>query len=132
MDNAPTEAPSPAPAEPSVETPITNEPAPAQAPDMHGFTSDELAKIRTFFDNNGGFNGIKEKISRPTSTIPEAQPQQNPTSQPQYQQPEPQEQPTYTPPSGSITPQEFLAQQYFQSLSQDPKIFLDKSLLETY
>lgn len=108
-----------APTTPNTE-PASAPAEPTAAPDMHGFTSDELAKIRTFFDNNGGFSGIKEKISRPSTTTPEAQ-YQNPTSQPQYQQPEPQSQPAYQPPQGSITAQEFLAQQYFQSLSQDPK-----------
>lgn len=125
MDNVPAEAPTSAP-EASVATPNTNqEPAqaPAQpAPDMHGFTSDELGKIRTFLDNNGGFDTIKAKISDPNYGR-QAQPQEtNPTSQPQSQpQPEAQAQPVYKAPEGSITAQEFLAQQYFQGLSKDPK-----------
>ena len=124
MEETPT-APS-APIEaPSVETPTNNiaapAPAPASVPDMHGFTSDELAKIRTFFDNNGGFSGIKDKITRPASMqqAPEM-PQMQQMQQMQPQQYQPQQQP-YTPPQGSITANEFLAQQYFLALSQDPK-----------
>lgn len=118
MENTPTEVPAAAPAAESVTpTPNTN-PTPAPAPDMHGFTSEDLAGMRTFIDNNGGWDRIKSRISNPEPAQP-----QNPTSQPQAQPVEPQQpqQPAYTPPQGSITPQEFLAQQYFQGLSRDPK-----------
>ena len=115
------EAPAPAPTGESEATPTTNtEPAQASAPDMHGFTSEELADIRKFFDANGSFEKIKSKISNPQPAPvlqPEAQPVNEPTSQPQAQPVEPQ----YKAPEGSITPQEFLAQQYFQGLSRDPK-----------
>lgn len=122
MDNAPTEAP--APAGESVETPINTNQEPAQAPatpDMHGFTSEDLAGMRTFIDNNGGWDKIKSRISNPEPVQP-----QNPASQPQaqpveQQMPQQPQQPVYTPPQGSITAQEFLAQQYFQGLSRDPK-----------
>lgn len=125
MDNAP-EAPAPAPTGESVATPNTNpEPVAApQMPDMHGFTSEDLAGMRTFIDNNGGWNAIKSKISNPQpvqQTAPEAY--QNPTSQPQYQQsyqPQPQ-QPVYKVPEGAITAEEFLAEQYFKSLSGEEK-----------
>lgn len=130
MDNAPAEAPAPAPTGESVATPNTNtnteQVVAPKAPDMHGFTSEDLAGMRTFIDNNGGWDKIKSRISNPQpTTVPEAQPQ-NPTSQPQYQpqqqmQPQPQMQQAYRPPQGSITAQEFLAQQYFQGLSHDPK-----------
>ena len=47
---------------------------------------------------------------------------QNPTSQPQYQQPyQPQPRPQYQAPQGSITAEEFLAEQYFKSLSGEEK-----------
>lgn len=102
-------------------TPTNTEPAAAAAPapDMHGFTSEELAGMRTFIDNNGGWDKIKSRISNPEpapAQTPEAQPKNEPTSQPQAQT-----EPKYTPPQGSITAQEFLAQQYFQGLSRDPK-----------
>ena len=134
MDNAPTEAPAEAPKAPESEAPqTTNEPAQAQAqaPEMYGFTSEQLAEMKKFYDANGGFDKVKSRISNPQQF--EQQPQQQqmqqtqqqnygpqtqqqPTSQQQYQQQEP-----YRPPQGSITPEEFLAQQYFQGLSHDPK-----------
>lgn len=121
MADTPNEAPAEAPKAPeSVETPInTNqEPAqaPAQAPDMHGFTSEDLAGMRTFIDNNGGWDKIKSRISNP-----EPAQSQNPTSQPQAQPVEPQtpQQPTYTPPQGSITRAEYEAKRYAADLASE-------------
>lgn len=127
MENTPT-APTEAPQAPaSVETPITNEPAHAPeqpAVDLHGFSQDDLAGMRRFIDNNGGWDAIKQKISAPKSTQPEyqvnMQEQEQMQRMQQAQQPQPQPQ-TYRPPQGAITPEEFLAQQYFQGLSHDPK-----------
>lgn len=132
MENNPNEAPAEAPKAPESEAPqTTNEPAQAQtqAPDMYGFTSEQLAEMKKFYDANGGFDKVKSRISNPQQF--EQQPQQlqmqqqgygsqmqQPTSQ-QYQQYQQQE--PYRPPQGSITPEEFLAQQYFQGLSRDPK-----------
>ena len=125
MDNAPTEAPAPAPTGESVVTPNINtntEPAKAPEPnsvDLHGFTPEDLAGMRTFIDNNGGWDKIKSRISNPQPAQAQEQPQEQ---QPQYQQPQYQQpQPQYRPPEGAITPQEFLAQQYFQGLSRDPR-----------
>lgn len=123
MDNAP-EAPAPAPTGESVATPNTNpEPAAApQMPDMHGFTPEDLAGMRVFIDNNGGWNAIKSKISNPQpaqQTVPEAY--QNPTPQPQYQPYQQPQQAQYRPPEGAITAEEFLAEQYFKSLSGEEK-----------
>lgn len=127
MDNAP-EAPAAMPAE-SEATPITNPtPAPAEspapAPDMHGFTSDQLADIDKFFKANGGFDAIKSKISNPQ---PIQQPSPEPV-RPQWEQPNPMQrqqqqyqEPMYRAPEGSITAQEFLAQQYFQALAGEEK-----------
>ena len=121
MENNPT-APAEAPKAPeSVETPTTNTETTAapQAPDMHGFTSEQLADMKKFFDNNGGFDAIKSKISNPqTVQAPEAQ-KTEPTSQPQAQPVE--QQPVYRTPEGSITAQEFMAKQYFQSLASEEK-----------
>lgn len=121
MENNPT-APAEASKAPESEaTPTTNEQAPAsEAPDMHGFTSDQLADMKKFFDANGGFDKIKSKISNPQPAPQTTEAQvQNPTSQPQA--PAEPQQPAYKAPEGSITAQEFLAQQYFQGLSRDPK-----------
>ena len=118
------EAPAEAPQAPeSVATPNTNpEPAEApQMPDMHGFTSEQLADMKKFFDNNGGFDAIKSKISNPQPAQPAPEAPQNPTSQPQSTQPAPSEQSSYKAPEGSITPEEFLAKQYFNSLSLEEK-----------
>lgn len=126
MENQP-EAPAAAPAAESVATPNTNPtPAetPAAAPDMHGFTSEQLAEMRKFYDNNGGWEKVKSRISNPEpihkiDQTPTQAVDQTPTQvvQPQAQP----EQPAYRAPEGSITAQEFLAQQYFSSLANDPK-----------
>lgn len=116
MENSP-EAPAEAPVAPESEATPTTNPEPAQAPDMHGFTSEQLADIDKFFKANGGFDAIKSKISNPAPAPEPAKPTE-PTSQPQAQ---PVEQPVYKAPEGSITAQEFLAQQYFQALAHDPK-----------
>ena len=131
MENAP-EAPAAAPAAESEATPNTNptpaasaaSAAPAAAPDMHGFTSEQLAEMRKFYDANGGFDKVKAKISNPTP----AQPQQ-PNLDATYAMKKeedmlkaPQtEQPKYQAPVGSITREEFLAQQYFGTLSREEK-----------
>ena len=131
MNNAP-EAPAAMPAE-SEATPITNPtPAPAEspapAPDMHGFTSDQLADIDKFFKANGGFDAIKSKISNPQPIQqPSPEPvkpqweQQNPMQQQQQYQQQQYQEPMYRAPEGSITAQEFLAQQYFQALASEEK-----------
>ena len=120
MENAP-EAPAAAPAE-SEATPNTNpEPQAPAAPDMHGFTSDQLAEMQKFFAANGGFDKIKSRISNPEPKV-----EQNvlntpaPRVEEQPQQPR-YEQPAYRAPAGSITAEEFLAKQYFGSLAQEEK-----------
>lgn len=120
MENNPT-APAEAPKAPeSVETPTNTNIEPAQAPDMHGFTSEQLADMKKFFDNNGGFDAIKSKISNPQPASAPAPVEQS--KEPVVQQAQPQvQEPVYKAPEGSITAQEFLAQQYFQSLSKEEK-----------
>lgn len=117
---APAEAPK---APESVADNSTNtNPAPAQVPDMHGFTSEQLADMKKFFDNNGGFDGVKAKISNPTrpaeapAQVAEPQKQEEPTSHTQAQ---PVEAPKT--PKGAITRDEWLAKEYFKSLSTEEK-----------
>ena len=121
--DAPAEAPK---ASESEQTPTqTNEqtqaPEQSQAPDMHGFTSEQLAEMKKFYDANGGFEKVKSKISNPekapeaTQTASEPQKAEEPTSQSQ----EPSE--AYKTPRGAITAQEFLAEQYFKSLAGEEK-----------
>lgn len=123
MDNAPAEAPAPAPTGESVATPNTNVETTAapQTPDMHGFTSEQLADMKRFFDNNGGFDGVKAKISNPQpAPAPEAQTKEsNPTSQPQSQPQQPEQ--AYVPPKGAVTQDELMAQYYFEMLSKRPE-----------
>ena len=119
---APAEAPK---APESVADNSTNtNPEPAQAPDMHGFTSEQLADMKKFFDNNGGFDGVKAKISNPEKVAEKpaektadepAQKTEEPTSHTQESKPE------YKTPQGAITAQEFLAEQYFKSLAGEEK-----------
>lgn len=120
---APAEAPT---APESVADNSTNtNPAPAQAPDMHGFTSEQLADMKKFFDNNGGFDGVKAKISNPEKSVekpvensqPQPQKQEEPTSHTQ----EPAQTQAPQTPQGAITAQEFLAKQYFKSLAGEEK-----------
>lgn len=125
MDNTPNEAPAAAPAAESVATPNTNEntsQAPAM-PDMHGFTSEQLADMKKFFDNNGGFDKIKARISNPEPKPVEqpAQPvqQQAPVQPQQPQQPQQFQQPK--PAEGSMSVNEYIAKQYFEGFSRDPK-----------
>ena len=122
MENTPNEAPAAAPAAESVATPNTNPvstPAPA-APDMHGFTSEQLAEMRKFYDNNGGFEKVKARISNPGPKV-EQNVLNTPAPNDMPQQPQPQVQtPAYQAPLGSITRDEFVAQEYAQALSRDP------------
>lgn len=118
---APAEAPQ-APesvADTSINTNTQPAPAPAPAPDMHGFTSEELAKMRTFFDNSGGFEAVKSKISNP-QPVTEAQPSQ---AQPQQQIQQSVQEPLHSsvPPKGYASLQELSVERYFKDLAADPK-----------
>ena len=114
MENTP-EAAGAAPAPQTEATPTNSNPEPAQAPDMHGFTSEQLADMQKFFQANGGYDKVKSRISNPTPAPVQEQKPVEPT------QPVAPAQPAYKAPAGSITPQEFLAQQYFGALSHEEK-----------
>lgn len=121
--DAPAEAPK-APESEQTPTLTTNqEQAPEQkAPDMHGFTSEQLAEMRKFYDANGGFEKVKSKISNPEKPAerPAEGPEkkEEPTSHTDEQK-SVQESPKT--PQGAITAQEFLARQYFKSLAGEEK-----------
>ena len=126
MENTP-EAAGAAQAPQTEATPITNS-APSQAqvqtsasatPDMHGFTSDQLADMKKFFEANGGFDKIKAKISNPAPKV-EQNVLNTPAPNVNSQQPVQAQQPSYQAPVGSITREEFLAQEYAQTLARDP------------
>lgn len=123
MADTPNEAPA-APAE-SVATPNTNPTQPQDTqtqapsqPDMHGFTSEQLADMKKFFDNNGGFDAIKSKISNPAPAPAPAEEQKpvepaQPVSAPQ--------EPEYKAPAGSITRDEYFTKRYFLDLAGEEK-----------
>lgn len=118
MENSP-EAPV-APEVKSEATPNTNpEPAKAQeapaAPDMHGFTSEQLADMQKFFQANGGYEKVKSKISNPTPAPAEEQKTAEPEKPALPQEPE------YKAPAGSITRDEYFTKRYFLDLAGEEK-----------
>lgn len=121
----PTDAPAEAPKAPESETPQnTNEPSKAEAPDMHGFTSEQLAEMKKFYDANGGFEKVKSRISNPESAQKPAEASQSSSEPQKAEEPtshtEGAPEPLKTP-QGAITAQEFLAEQYFKSLAGEEK-----------
>jgi len=120
MADTPNEAPA-APAE-SVATPNTNPTQPQDAqpqapsqPDMHGFTSEQLADMKKFFDNNGGFDAIKSKISNPAPAQEPAKPvEQKPAEPAQLAE---QKQPEFKAPAGAINQNEYFVKRYFMDLA---------------
>lgn len=118
MDSTPNEAPAAAQAAESVATPNTNEntvQAPAM-PDMHGFTSEELAEMRTFYDNNGGFNRVKARISNPEPKASE-QPVQAQAQTPIQQQPVAQPQQPMRTPDGMLSRNDLIMRGYYERLA---------------
>lgn len=132
MADAPNEAAAPAPAGETVATPTNTNTEPVKAPevnsvDLHGFTQEDLAGMRTFIDNNGGWDRIKSRISNPEKSIdraaentqPEPQEKEEPTSHTQAQ---PVEQQTQQPlPKGARTNEDLMAEYYFRTLSEKPE-----------
>ena len=118
MDNTPNEAPAAAQAVESVATPNTNEntaQAPAM-PDMHGFTSEELAEMRKFYDNNGGFEKVKARISNPEPKSLE-QTAQAQTQASVQQQPVAQSQQPMRTPDGMLSRNDLLMRGYYERLA---------------
>ena len=118
MDSTPNEAPAAAQAAESVATPNTNEntsQAPAM-PDMHGFTSEELAEMRKFYDNNGGFEKVKARISNPEPKTPE-QPVQAQAQAPVQQQPVAQPQQPMRTPDGMLSRNDLIMRGYYERLA---------------
>lgn len=126
MENNPEAAPQGTEAAPQT---AATEPVKNEAPEINaeqvaryfGTDTETLGKFQKFVEANGKFDSafskMKTNISNPEKPAEApAEPQRTePTSQ------QPQQQEPYRPPQGSITPEEFLAQQYFQGLSRDPK-----------
>ena len=116
MADTPNEAPV-APEAKSEATPNTN-PEPAkeqeapQAPDMHGFTSEQLADMQKFFQANGGYDKVKSRISNPT---PAPAQEQKPV-EPEKPVETPQE-PEYKAPAGAISRDDWFVKDYFEKLA---------------
>ena len=132
MDNTPNEAAGAAQAPQTEATPNTNQtpaeaPATPAAPDMHGFTSDQLADMKKFFEANGGFDKIKAKISNP-NPIQKQEPNLDARPAMEQQQssmlaqaPQMPQQPAYRAPEGSLSQQELNLKIYNERLAADPK-----------
>lgn len=122
MENAP-EAPAEAPKAPESEATPTNSNETAnqsqatQAPDMHGFTSEQLADMQKFFQANGGYDKVKSRISNPTPAPAE---EQKPVEPAQPAQPVQTSAP-YTPPAGAMTQGDLATKLYFESLARQDK-----------
>ena len=116
--DAPAEAPK-APESEAPQTTNTEQTAPTEAPDMHGFTSEQLADIDKFFKANGGFEKVKSKISNPEKPAETPQPASEQKEEPTSHTQQPTEAPKT--PQGAITASEFLAEQYFKSLAGEEK-----------
>lgn len=118
-------APAEAPQAPESVADTSTNSNPAPAPDMHGFTSEDLAGMRTFIDNNGGWDKIKSRISNPTQAAESAQPQRSeqPTSQSvEKGQPQQQEQAQEEKlPDGVYSFKEIQMKRFFDDISKDPK-----------
>lgn len=113
MENAP-EAPAEAPKAPESEaTPINSNPAPA--PDMHGFTSEQLAEMQKFFESNGGFDKVKSRISNPTPAPAEEQKPVEPV------QPVAPKQEEFKAPETAINMSEYFKKRYFLDLASEEK-----------
>ena len=114
--DAPAEAPK-APESEQTPTPTNTEAAPA--PDMYGFTSDQLADMKKFFEANGGFDKVKSKISNPEK--PAEAPTPAPVESQKVEEPAKSAVEEVKTPAGAITAQEFLAKQYFKALAGEEK-----------
>lgn len=125
------EAAGAAPQAPQTEaTPTSTNPEPAQAPapNLYGFTEEQLKEMSDFYTANGGY---EKGFKRVKSAISNPQPAERPVEAPQTvseskndKEPTPQSQPApeaFKAPQGAITAQEFLAEQYFKSLAGEEK-----------
>lgn len=117
------EAQAPQTEAPSINTNQAAE-APAQpaetpkAPDLHGFTEEQLADMAKFYAANGGYDKVKSRLSNPQ----QAQEQPQESQQQQQDQPKPQEQTQPSqPPKGFASLQELSVERYFKDLAADPK-----------
>lgn len=81
--------------------------------DLHGFTPEQLGEMKKFFDNNGGFDSVKSKISNPEKQPEPAQPQQ--PAQVPTNNPQPNAEP------GVVPINDLLLKDFFTRLSEKPE-----------
>lgn len=113
------------------QTPTTNTNQPAEAtqnetakaPNLHGFTEEQLADMAKFYAANGGYDKVKSKISNPSqasgpgNSANVAQPQGQTQTQPQATAPSPEKKMA----DGFISPEELMVKRYFDSLAESDK-----------
>lgn len=97
-------------------TPTNSNPETVQASDMHGFTSDQLADMKKFFEANGGFEKVKSRISNPEPKTPE-QPVQAQAQTSVQQQPVAQPQQPMRTPDGMLSRNDLLMKGYYERLA---------------
>lgn len=106
-----------APQTEQISTEPAQAPAQAPAPDMHGFTSEQLADIEKFFKANGGFETIKSKISNPQPAAQPAPEAPQAPAQPQAPVAPVEEKPA----EGFLTAKDIAYLQYRGMLASDAK-----------
>lgn len=90
----------------------------------YGFTPEQLKEMKTFYENNGGFEAVKSKLSNPPKPVEQPiQPQQPiEQQQPQAQQfMQPNEPEPAKIPDGYYSPKEMLLQDYMEKLANSDK-----------
>lgn len=121
MEDSPEKAPAEAPKAPESEaTPTNSNPEPAQAPDMHGFTSEQLADMQKFFQANGGYDKVKSRISNPAPAPTEEQKPVESVQPAQANTPESQVL-EFKAPSNATSIKEYAVRRYFWDLAETEK-----------
>ena len=128
-NNAPAAAGEASQAPQTEANPQTTNPEPAQAaapaPNLHGFTEDQLAEMEKFYSANGGyekaFGRVKSAISNPQKAVEAPQTASAPQNDNQPTSHTETAPEAFRTPQGAITAQEFLAEQYFKSLAGEEK-----------
>lgn len=86
--------------------------------DLHGFTQEQLADMRKFYDSVGGYDHVKSMVSNPQKSEPQAAPQ------PQESAPSNTPQPAQNVPSnnaGVRSTTSMITEMYFDKLAQNPQ-----------
>lgn len=105
------------------ETSAPAEQTQTQAPDLHGLTNEQVSEMAKFVEANGGyekaFKTFKDRISNPAQEQPKTEVKQEDQEAPK-EPVQAQNTPSKTP-AGYMSRDEFLAQQYYNSLANQPE-----------